>query len=97
MAWIAIGHLCLGNYEKTVEWAQKALDLPTTQFWANAALVSALNHLDNQNAAIRAREGLIRRKPNFTIEFAEKTFPVTYPDYMATFIDGLRKAGVPES
>ena len=96
MAWIAIGNLCLGNHEKAVDWAQKALDLPTTQFWANAALVSAYGHLDNQTEAKRAREELIRRKSNFTINFAEKTFPVTYPDYVALFIDGLRKAGVPE-
>jgi adenylate cyclase len=96
MAWIAIGNLCLGEYEKTVDWARKALQLPSTQYRANAAIVSSYGHLGNQTEANRAHEQLLRRKSDFTIEFAEKAFPVVYPEYVAVFIDGLRKAGVPE-
>ncbi|MCZ6586938.1 MAG: winged helix-turn-helix domain-containing protein, partial [Alphaproteobacteria bacterium] len=41
MVWIAMANIFLSNYEKAVDWAKKALDVPSTQIWGNAALTSA--------------------------------------------------------
>jgi len=96
MHWMALGHLILGEFEKAVDWARQSLSNPMTQFWGNATLTSAYGHLGNKNEAARAMETLLNRKPDFTIAFAKASHPVRNEDYLATFLDGLRKAGVPE-
>ena len=96
LAWMAMANIFLGDYEKAVDWAKKALDVPSTQIWGNAALTAAYGHLGNEVEAKGAREELKRRMPNFSYAFVEENFPVTDPDYFAVFVDGLRKAGLPE-
>ena len=96
LAWMAMANIFLSDYEKAVDWAKKALDVPSTQIWGNAALTSACGHLENEVEAKKAREELRRRMPNFSYAFVDENFPVTDPGYVAVFVNGLRKAGLPE-
>lgn len=94
-AWKALGHIFLGDYETAVEQARRALSL-SAQFWADAALVTALAYLDRMDEAAEAREALLQRQPGFSCAYIRDRSPITDPGYQTILIDGLRKAGVPE-
>ncbi len=58
----------------------------------------ALAHLDRPRQAERAVARLLAEKPNFSYAFAEKKlFYIKRPEQLALYLDGLRKAGVPEN
>lgn len=93
----ALAHLFLGQNESAAEWAQRAVSTPNCQYWANAHLTAALGHLGREVEASAAREALLRRVPNFSCGFAEKKlFYIKSPDQMSLYLEGLRKAGLPE-
>ncbi len=55
-------------------------------------------HIDRPGQGARAVARLLAEKPNFSYAFAEKKlFYIKRPEQLALYLDGLRKAGVPES
>ncbi|MCZ6772829.1 MAG: winged helix-turn-helix domain-containing protein [Proteobacteria bacterium] len=86
----------LGDYEISVEYATKALRRPETQIWGNCALVSALAHLEKLDEAQKALSELLQRRSDFSISLVRKSIPITDREFLETYIDGLRKAGLPE-
>ncbi len=64
--------------------------------WAD--LISALGHLGRADEARRVYEDLNRRHPDITLTltFAREQKGVSNPDYKSHYLEGLRKAGVPE-
>ena len=57
----------------------------------------ALAHIDRFKEAEHAVSRLIAEKPDFTCTFAEKKlFFIKLPEQLELYLDGLRKAGVPE-
>ncbi len=93
---IAIARFLLRDYEQAVEYARKALRYPGVQFWINGFLVSALAHLGRDEETKRARAELLRRRPDFTCSFYKENAPPASPDLVASVVEGLRKAGLPE-
>ncbi len=93
---IAMARFLLRDYEQAVEHARKALRYPGVTFWINAFLVSALAHLGRDEETERACAELLRRRPNFTCSFYKENAPAASPDLVASVVEGLRKAGVPE-
>ena len=99
MVGMAECHLFLKDYENAVTWARTALREPTTRFMGNAALISALGHLGRIEEAERELSALRRLKPDLVCENIRQQFPasVHWPeDHFSIYIDGLRKAGLPE-
>jgi len=93
----ALTHLFLGEFEAAAEWAERATRTANAQYWSNAHLVSALGHLGRTDAAHAAVDSLLRRKPDFTLAFARNhLFYIKDKAQLETYIEGLRKAGVPE-
>ncbi len=87
-----------GDFPQAVTWAKNALQVPNCQYWANAHLVVALAHLGLSAEAGDAAAQLLARKPKFSCEFArKKLFYIKRPEQLALYLDGLSKAGVPES
>ncbi len=85
------------QHEAAVEWANKAIRDPNCQYWANAHLVAALGHLGRIDEARAAVEELLRQKPEFSCSFATtRLFYIKSSAQMKHYLDGLRKAGVPE-
>jgi TolB-like protein/class 3 adenylate cyclase/Tfp pilus assembly protein PilF len=92
----SLAHIFRREFEEAASWARKAVRTPNAQYWARAHLVAALGHLGDERQAESAVKELIQSKPEFSIEFAkEHLFYVKRPDQIETYIDGLRKAGVP--
>ena len=87
----------LGDYETAVDWGRKAIERPETQFWGNCVLISALSHMGDSDAAEQALGELIQRKPEINISFVNQQYPGRKAKYMADYIEGLRKAGLPEN
>ena len=96
MARLADAYLFQGEYAQALEWARKAVREPGTQFWVPAILASVLGHLGREDEARVAREQLLSRKPEFSIEFVSQASPITDVADLEVYIDGLRKAGLPE-
>jgi len=85
------------EYEKALDWAERANDIPNCQYWAMAHAVVALNYLDRPEETRRMVERLLAEQPAFTRAFAErKLFYLKRPEQLALYLDGLVQAGVPE-
>jgi hypothetical protein len=60
-------------------------------------LASALGYVDTKEEAQAAVTDLLARKPDFTIGFVrEHLYYYRKPEQRERFLDGLRKAGLPE-
>jgi TolB-like protein/Tfp pilus assembly protein PilF len=93
----ALAHLFNADFEQAAVWAKNALQVPNCQYWANAHLTVALALLDKTAEASDAAAQLLARKTGFSCAFAEKKlFYIKRPEQLALYLDGLRKAGVPE-
>lgn len=93
----SLAHLFLKEYEEAAEWAGKAVRVPNSWYWANAYLVAALGHLDRPEETQAAVKELLRRKPEFSCSFAKNhLFYIKDPAQMEHYLEGLRKAGLPE-
>ncbi len=93
----SLAHLFLHEYEAAAYWAEQAAQVPNVQYWAYANRVAALGHLDRPDETRAAVEDLLRRKPGFTREFARQhMFYINDEAQMAIYLEGLRKAGIPE-
>lgn len=92
----SLAHIFRGEYEDAIIWARKAVRTPNAQYWARAHLVAALGHFGDEKQAESAVKELAQVKPEFSLDFARAhLFYVKRPDQIETYIDGLRKAGVP--
>ena len=92
----AVASIFAADFEKAVDWAQKSVHIPNSHYWANAALVSALGHMGDNNAADKAVKELLNRKSDFTCAFArERLFFLNDQNQIDIYVAGLEKAGVP--
>ena len=71
--------------------------MPNCQYWAKAHLAVALAHLGQSAQASDIVAQLLAAKAEFTCAFARrKLFYIKRPEQLELYLDGLRKAGVPE-
>jgi hypothetical protein len=79
-----------------VEWAAKTIEV-LPEFPAGwRYLVASLAHLGRMDEAIAAKDQLLRILPHESLGLVRTVLPWDNADFMQRFIDGLRKAGVPE-
>ncbi len=99
-AFLTYGALALifkGDFEKALEWAQRASIIPNRQYWTLAHMAVALSCLDRREEAQQVIDRLLEEKPDFSVAFAEKKlFFLKLPEQLALYLDGLKTAGVPE-
>lgn len=83
------------TFAALIEWADKSL-VQLTMVYAHLARISALGHLGRLDVAAAEIERMAVQWPHVTLQWiSEKA--ATRPDKNQKFyIDGLRKAGVPE-
>jgi adenylate cyclase len=93
----ALAHLFAGEFCAAFDWSTRATRVPNCHYWPFAHRVSALGHLQDAEGLERARSELLRRKPEFSCAFAERRlFYVKNAAHLERYLDGLRKAGLPE-
>ncbi|MGY6645386.1 MAG: winged helix-turn-helix domain-containing tetratricopeptide repeat protein [Salinarimonas sp.] len=96
MSYRALAHLFAGQFEQAAQWSQRAANIPNAHYWSKANLVSALGHLGAGEELRAAITTLDEARPGFSCAFAkERLFYVKRDDQMNTFLEGLRRAGIP--
>ena len=95
-AGMALAHLFAGRFESASAWAEKASrDLPS--FLMVAGIIAASHALAGRtDDAQRAMRHLRQLDPALRISSLEDWLPIRRPEDLATFADGLRRAGLPE-
>lgn len=97
MSYRSLAHLFLKQYEEAATWARKAMSVPNSQYWAKAHLVAALGYLDRDEETREAVTSLLKEKPEFSLSFARgHLFYIKSSDQIECYLEGLRKAGIPE-
>ena len=94
MARMSEAQLCLGNFEDAVEWGRRSVRESGFQYWAYTFPISAMGHLGRAEDADELISELLARKPEFTCGFAHGQYSTHA--YQDLYVDGLRKAGLPE-
>ena len=98
------GHMChvyahLAQWEKVVEWCQKAVATNPAYWFPYIDLVAANGWLGREVEAKAAIDGLHKQKPGYAVQSAASFHPTDDPTFKAQYqriVDGLRKAGLPE-
>lgn len=95
-AGIAMAHLFAGRIETASAWAERSYsNLPS--FLMVVALIAATRALDGrQEDARRAMEELRKLDPSLRVSNVADWLPISRPEHLAIFTDGLRKAGLEE-
>ncbi len=93
----ATAYLWLGDLEAAEEFAARSVRQPNATRWAFATLAAVLGQAGKIEQAQAAAERLYERHAGYTCETTrDDFFFMDHPDHLAIYLDGLRKAGVPE-
>jgi adenylate cyclase len=93
----ALAFIFREDFETAIDWLEKAAEFPNCQYWTTAHKVVALAYLDRLDEANLNLAKLLAEKPGFTIEFAQKKlFYLKRQEQIDLYLEGLRRAGVPE-
>jgi len=96
-AYRSLAHLFAREFELAFEWSHRAARIPNAHYWAFSHRVAALGHLERAKDLSVAVGELLERKPDFTCRFArERLFFIKDPGQLELYVEGLRKAGIPE-
>lgn len=90
---LALAYLVDGKYEEALEWADLALaEQPkfSSSLRMKTAALAMLGRIDEANEVARA---LLAAEPDLTIE--RLTF-LRWRQHQSAYMDGLRRAGIPE-
>jgi TolB-like protein len=93
---MSVAYIGLGRFNEAVAAAKKALRENQTNSTAYRCLASALAHLGCKTEAREAAAGLLELEPGFRICEWVSRIGLSRIDGLQLYIDGLRKAGLPE-
>ena len=94
----ALAHFSLGELEKAEESIRKSVRQPNATYWPFATMTALLGASGKIEEARTAADALLNKKPNYTCRFARQDFFFTEDDkFVDVYVEGLRKAGLPES
>jgi TolB-like protein/DNA-binding winged helix-turn-helix (wHTH) protein len=93
----ALAQIFAREFDKAFDWAQRAIRIPNCHYWPFAHRVAALGHMQQEEELKIAVAELLQRKPEFSRGFARKRlFYVRNPLQLDKYVEGLRRAGIPE-
>ena len=95
-AGLAMAHLLAGRFDTASSWAEKAIR-ELSSFLIVAGVIAASHALAGRaDEAQRAMHHVRKLDPLLRISNIKDWLPFLRPDDLATFAEGLRKAGLPE-
>jgi TolB-like protein/Flp pilus assembly protein TadD len=92
---IALAHLFAGRFDDAVSWCERAVNDNPAYISGHRVLAASLAHLGRLEEARAAVRKVLSLQPTSTIERAARA-GYRKPEHMALWLDGLRKAGLPE-
>ena len=93
---MAFAEFAAARYPDCVTWAQKTIERHPGHLPPYYALIAATALLGDAVAAATAMRTFLRLRPDFSMTWAGKNMPLT-GDIRERLLDGLRKAGAPET
>ncbi len=85
------------DYEEALKWARKTIRNPRSKgYWPQAALAASLAHLGRMEEARAAVAAALEAMPELSLSYLAKTLPTREPGGLDPYLEGLRKAGLPE-
>jgi DNA-binding SARP family transcriptional activator len=93
---LMVPSLMLGDFETVAVAGQRALALNPSMSSTCKGLLSALGHLGRVAEASDVKARLLRLEPSFTLTQAATRSALRKPCDLAIYMEGLRKAGLPE-
>jgi adenylate cyclase len=93
---VAVAHFVAERYEEGVAWAQRSLQDRGDYSLALATLAASLALLGRVEQAQATVQELLRLVPGFSLTGLKLFLPAADPDFVERYLDGLRKAGLPE-
>jgi len=95
---LAEAHISLGDFGEAVPLSKRAVTHPRAGIWPEATLVAALALAgEDEGDVADARTAVLERMPGFSCAHFRDNFPATDPHFIEVYVEGLRKAGMPES
>ncbi len=85
-----------GHYKQSAEWARKTVETTPEFPAAWRYLAASLAFLGRMEEARAAKDQLLRVMPHENLRLVRAALPSVNRDRMERFVDGMRKAGVPE-
>ena len=95
-AFRGVAHFITSNYEAMVAEAKEGARQRPDGVGVYRALVVGCAYLGRLDEAGAAAERVKERQPGITLAWAEQHIPIANPDDRARYVEGLRKAGLPE-
>ena len=93
----AMAFLFRSDFESAAQWAYNAVRVPNAHYGAHVALVAALGHLGRAEEATSVIGELLALRPGFSCRIArQRLFYLKDQRQVELYIDGLRRAGLPE-
>jgi TolB-like protein/class 3 adenylate cyclase/tetratricopeptide (TPR) repeat protein len=92
---IALAHLLAERFGDAVSWCERAINESPNYITTYHVLAASLAHLGRLDEARAAIQKLLSLQPDSTLERAARA-GYRKPKHMAIWLDGLRKAGLPE-
>lgn len=93
---LLIPHNALKNYETVVQIGRTATALNPAMSSSYKTLLSALGHLGRAEEAAAVRARLLALEPGFSVASAAARSPIRQIEDLHNYVEGLRKAGLPE-
>jgi adenylate cyclase len=95
---VAAAHVISGRYKEAIEWADRSLRVLPRYESALRNRVVACAHLGCIEEARDWLNRLLEITPGWTIARYKTLYAVTHaPELVDLYVDGLRKAGLPEA
>ncbi len=92
----SIALVLLGQYAEAIAVSQQSQQQATSAIFSHLGEISALGQLGRRGEAEMAIGRARLKKPDVSIAYVDQTLPISEPHCRNTFLDGLRKAGLPE-
>ncbi|MCK5364359.1 MAG: adenylate/guanylate cyclase domain-containing protein, partial [Gammaproteobacteria bacterium] len=93
---LAIAHMQEQRYEDAASWARKSIRQHRYNLPAYHVLAASCVHLSQLDEAKETIQQLLDLDPELTVTRLQQIYPVAKYKNLDSFLDGLRKAGLPE-
>jgi adenylate cyclase len=93
---LAMAHLAAGRYEEAIQWADRALAAQPDYRLALRIRAASCAHLGRIEEARDWLGRMLEIEPGLTLARVRASVPQFSPELLARYIEGLRKAGLPE-
>jgi adenylate cyclase len=93
---LALAHFSAGRYEDAIEWAERSLREQPRYMAALSTKGASCAHLGRIEEARDCLRQRLELQPGLTIAKYKPVVRFLAPEIRALYVDGLRKAGLPE-